>query len=38
MWANKNVAWSDTESVISTDPKVGKVPADMVLQPHDVTQ
>lgn len=31
MWGYKNVVWSDTESVISTDPKVGKFPADTVM-------
>lgn len=38
MWANKNAAWSDTESVICTDPKAGNLPADTVMSACDVTQ
>lgn len=31
MWAYKNVAQSNTEPVISTDPKVGNFPADRAM-------
>lgn len=38
LWVHKNVAQSNTESVIATAPKVGNFPADRAMWPHDVIQ